>query len=63
MTATIPMELLEAYVALHREVQECMEPEDDDGCTAHCFPTDSEVTRIAAACLAINKLTKTEEVK
>ena len=64
MTATIPMDLLEAYVALQRAVEQSMSTDRYDrydSVSRFYFKASPEFRAIAAASLAINKLTKKEE--
>lgn len=65
-TATIPMDLLEAYVALQRAVEQSMSTERYaryDSVSRYYFKASPEFRAIAAASLAISNLTKTEEGK
>lgn len=64
-TATIPMELLEAYVALHRAVEKHMDPRMY-GTAPECFDFDyldfaSDQRDIARASLAVKKQLNNEQ--
>lgn len=65
-TALIPLELLEAYVALQRAVEQAMSTErynQYDSVSRFYFKASPEFRAIAAASIAIDKLTQTEEGK
>lgn len=59
-TATIPMPLLEAYVALQRAVEDAMAPQENGADVDYLWPSTDEVTPIAKASLAISKLNNNE---
>ena len=63
MTMTIPVEWWDAYVALQRAVNNAMAPYDYGTHIAHLGMSLSEMNVVAAASVAIYKLTKTEEGK
>ena len=60
MTATIPMDLLQGYVALLRLVDGAL---FSGGNEVAYIPSRYDIDRIASACLAIDKLLKTEGEK
>lgn len=60
-TATIPMDLLEKYVALQRAVDDAMHPREAAGAVAYDYPYPHSRMNIAAASLAINELTNNEQ--
>ena len=66
MTVTIPVEWWDAYEALQRAVEQSMSTDRYDrydSVSRFYFKASPEFRAIAAASLAINKLTKTEEGK